>query len=87
MAEKSSESENKVYVMTLTKPSIWPRKSKNGRNHRNQHQSGRGGVAWQHRGLWSLSPEFKSRPRPHPILIVFLYTAKTNLLILLGHFN
>jgi hypothetical protein len=29
-------------------------------------ESGRGGVAWQHRGLWSLSPEFKSRPRPHP---------------------
>jgi hypothetical protein len=30
-------------------------------------ESGRGGVAWQHRGLWSLSPEFKSRPRPHPL--------------------
>ena len=27
--------------------------------------SGRGDVAWQHRGLWSLLPGFKSLPRPH----------------------
>ncbi len=40
-------------------------------NHSEVHHCGRGGVAWQHRGLWSLSPEFKSRPRPTHCLRIF----------------
>jgi hypothetical protein len=40
MVEKSSENENKVSDVTVTKP------SKNGRNHRIACKSGRGEVAW-----------------------------------------
>jgi hypothetical protein len=63
MAAKSSANENKVFAMSVTKPSI--KLGKNGRGAEKVHRSGRGGVAWQHRGLWSLSPGFKSLPRPH----------------------
>ena len=66
MVEKSSANENKVFAMSVTKPSeSRPELMKSGRGARFAWKSGRGGVAWQHRGLWSLSPEFKSRPRPH----------------------
>ena len=53
MAAKSSVSENKDNNVEVL-PS-----------HGLAWISGRGDVAWQHRGLWSLLPGFKSLPRPH----------------------
>jgi hypothetical protein len=67
MVVKSSANENKVFAMTVTKPST--KLGKCGRGARFAWKSGRGDVAWQHRGLWSLSPEFKSRPRPHQVFV------------------
>jgi hypothetical protein len=91
MVAKSSVNENKVFVMTLTKPSkSRPKILKSGRGVSFARKSGRGDVAWQHRGLWSLSPGFKSLPRPHRLWmrsIVFLYSAKPKLLVLPRHFN
>ena len=74
--------------MTITAPSeSWSEISKTGRGARNLWKSGRGDVAWQHRGLWSLSPEFKSRPRPSDNLVIFFNSSEAELPVFLSHFN